>query len=237
MACAITADEYFKDIVIREKGSSSTWAQQAAKAHRDASRIMFCQGRVLVDAGEPVWYVVPGQNARDDLDLLVGHSSLDWRESAGYFTPGPHRHVRLASAFHGRAFGPESSSVFSVISPTGGIRPPDRHRAKQALSLSEREEISRWLSMRRSLRSIARHLGRSASTVSREVSRNGGADHYRAAGSDQAACDRARRPKLCKLAFESSIVPPCRRSACIRLTCRSAALSSFWYQHSRVEYG
>src|SRR6516165_5493714 len=65
----------------------------------------------------------------------------------------------------GRRFDWESSSVFSVISPTGGIRPPDRHRAKQALALSEREEISRWLSMRSSLRSIARHLGRSASTV------------------------------------------------------------------------
>jgi DNA-binding CsgD family transcriptional regulator len=92
------------------------------------------------------------------------------------------------------------ASVFSVISPTGGIRPPDRHRAKQALSLSEREEISRWLSMRCSLRSIARHLGRSPSTISREVQRNGGTDRYRAARSDQAAWDRARRPKLCKLA-------------------------------------
>ena len=70
----------------------------------------------------------------------------------------------------------------------------------QALTLSEREEISRWLSMRRSLRSIARHLGRSASTISREVQRHGGADRYRAARSDQAAWDRARRPKLCKLA-------------------------------------
>ena len=76
----------------------------------------------------------------------------------------------------GRRFDRESSSVFSVISPTGGIRPPDRYRAKQALSLSEREEISRWLSMRCSLRSIARHLGRSPSTISREVQRNGGAD-------------------------------------------------------------
>src|SRR6266850_624825 len=100
----------------------------------------------------------------------------------------------------GRRFDRESSSVFSVISPTGGIRPPDRHRGKQALNLSEREEISRWLSMRRSLRSIARHLGRSPSTISREVQRNGGADRYRAAGSDQSAWDRARRPKLCKLA-------------------------------------
>src|SRR6476469_1765231 len=100
----------------------------------------------------------------------------------------------------GRRFDRESSSVFSVISPTGGIRPPDRHRAKQALSLTEREEISRGLSRQCSLRLIARQLGRSVSTVSREVSRNGGADRYRAAGSDQAAWDRARRPKLCKLA-------------------------------------
>jgi transposase, IS30 family len=100
----------------------------------------------------------------------------------------------------GRGFDRESSSVFSVISPTGGIRPPDRHRGKQALSLSEREEISRWLSMCCSLRSIARHLGRSPSTISREVQRNGVTDSDRAAGSDQAARDRARRPKLCKLA-------------------------------------
>src|SRR6201987_1815745 len=100
----------------------------------------------------------------------------------------------------GRRFDRESSSVFSVISPTGGIRPPDRHRAKQALTLSEREEISRWHRMRRSLCANASHFGRSASTVRRDVSRNGGAAHYRAAGSDQAAWDRARRPKLCKLA-------------------------------------
>jgi IS30 family transposase len=68
------------------------------------------------------------------------------------------------------------------------------------LSLGEREEISRGLSMRRSLRSIARQVGRSPSTISREISRNGGADRYRAARSDQAAWDRALRPKLCKLA-------------------------------------
>ena len=100
----------------------------------------------------------------------------------------------------GRRFDRESSSVFSVISPTGGIRPPVRQRPKQALSLSEREEISRGLSTQCSLRSIARQLGRSASTISREVSRNGGLDRYRAARSDQAAWNRALRPKLCKLA-------------------------------------
>ncbi len=69
----------------------------------------------------------------------------------------------------GRRFDRDSSLVFSVISPTGGIRPPDRRRAKQSLSPSEREEISRGLSTQCSLRLIARRLGRSASTISREV--------------------------------------------------------------------
>ncbi len=100
----------------------------------------------------------------------------------------------------GRRFDRESSSVFSVISPSGGIRPPARRRARKALSLTEREEISRGLSRQCSLRLIARQLGRSVSTISREVSRNGGSDRYRASRSDQAAWDRALRPKLCKLA-------------------------------------
>jgi IS30 family transposase len=100
----------------------------------------------------------------------------------------------------GRRFDRESSSVFSVISPTGGIRPAARRRAQQALNLGEREEISRGLSTHSSLRSIARRLGRSPSTISREVDRNGGLDRYRAARSDQAAWGRALRPKLCKLA-------------------------------------
>ena len=113
----------------------------------------------------------------------------------------------------GRRFDRDSSLVFSVISPTGGIRPPERHRAKKVLSLFDREEISRWLSMRRSMRSIARHLGRSPSTISREVQRNGGVDRYRAARSDQAAWDRARRPKLCKLAC----CPFLRRTVSVRL--------------------
>jgi IS30 family transposase len=100
----------------------------------------------------------------------------------------------------GRVFDRQSSSVFSVISPTGGIRPPDRGRSKFALSLSEREEISRGLSTMQSLRTIARQLGRAPSTISREVRRNGGLIGYRASRSDQAAWDRALRPKMCKLA-------------------------------------
>jgi len=96
----------------------------------------------------------------------------------------------------GRAFERQSSSVFSVMSPTGGIRPPDRRRGMTALQLSEREEISRGLSMKHSLRVIARQLGRAPSTISREVRRNGGAAGYRATASDQAAWDRALRPKI-----------------------------------------
>jgi IS30 family transposase len=100
----------------------------------------------------------------------------------------------------GRRFDRESSSVFSVISPTGGIRPADRKRGSCTLSLAEREEISRGLSVSEPLRAIARRLGRAPSTISREVSRNGGIARYRATASDQAAWDRALRPKLCKLA-------------------------------------
>jgi hypothetical protein len=82
----------------------------------------------------------------------------------------------------GRRFDRESSSVFSVMSPIGGIRPPVR----EALSVFEPEEISRGLSTQCSLRLIARQLGLSASTISREVSRNGGLDRYRVSRSDQA---------------------------------------------------
>ncbi len=107
----------------------------------------------------------------------------------------------------GRRFDRESSSVFSVLSPTGGIRPPDRKRADRALSLDEREEISRGLSTRCSLRWIARSLGRAPSTISREVQRNGGAQGYRATSSNQAAWDRALRPKHCKLACRPVLGP------------------------------
>lgn len=100
----------------------------------------------------------------------------------------------------GRAFDRPSSSIFSQLSPTGGIRPPARRRSRIALTLSEREEISRGLSRDLSLRAIAVQLGRSASTISREVKRNGGAASYCGSEADQSAWDRALRPKQCKLA-------------------------------------
>ena len=100
----------------------------------------------------------------------------------------------------GRGFNRASSSIYPLLARTGGIRPAKRVRSRLALTLIEREEISRGLRGEMSLRSIARSLKRPASTISREVRRNGGAKQYRAAPSDTAAWERTRRPKLCKLA-------------------------------------
>jgi IS30 family transposase len=100
----------------------------------------------------------------------------------------------------GRAFGIQGhSSIQNIFSKSGGIRPAERRRSPRALSLSEREEISRGLVAGRSLRAIARDLGRAASTISREIRRNRGRRYYRAHKADEAAWERAKRPKICKL--------------------------------------
>ena len=91
------------------------------------------------------------------------------------------------------------SSVQGVLGKTGGIRPPERKRSRLALTMSEREEISRGIVAGQSLRAIAASLDRAASTVSREVNRSGGRRDYRANQANQAAWQRAHRPKRCKL--------------------------------------
>ena len=91
-------------------------------------------------------------------------------------------------------------SVARILVQTGGIQPPQRTRSKRVLSLAEREEISRGVFAGQSLRSIAASLRRAPSTISREITRNGGRQRYRATVADQAAWDRAHRPKTCKLA-------------------------------------
>ena len=98
-----------------------------------------------------------------------------------------------------RYFGRSHSSIQGVVARTGGIRPAPRRRSRFALRLAEREEISRGVVAGRSIRSIAALLSRAPSTVSREIRRNGGRHRYRASQADQAARDRARRPKRCKL--------------------------------------
>jgi len=98
-----------------------------------------------------------------------------------------------------RLFDRSHGSIAGILSRTGGIRPAERRRSRLALTLSEREEISRGVVVGRSVRAIALLLGRAPSTVSREVNRNGGRRRYRANAADQAAWDRAHRPKTCKL--------------------------------------
>lgn len=105
----------------------------------------------------------------------------------------------------GRIFDRGSSSIFTVLAPTGGIRPVPRKRADISLSLAEREEISRSIACKQSIRWIAAHLDRSPSTISREIRRNGGLRAYRAAKADKAAWERAHRPKACKLAKYSEL--------------------------------
>ena len=99
----------------------------------------------------------------------------------------------------GRLFERESSSIYPVLAPTGGIRPPERKRSKLSLTVAEREEISRGIVAQLSMRAIASQLGRSPSTVCREINRNGGYDNYRAIQSDMNAWEQALRPKACKL--------------------------------------
>ena len=79
------------------------------------------------------------------------------------------------------------SSIQRVFAERGGIRPALRCRSRLALTLAEREEISLGLAVGDSIRSIATQLGRAPSTISREITRNGGQDLYRANWGDQAA--------------------------------------------------
>lgn len=105
----------------------------------------------------------------------------------------------------GRIFDRPSSSIFGQLAPTGGIRPLVRRRSRLALTLSEREEISRGVATEQSLRTIAKQLRRAPSTISREINRNLGYDSYRASLANQAAWDKAHRPKLCKLAYNPTL--------------------------------
>ena len=104
-----------------------------------------------------------------------------------------------------RALGRLPATVRSVLQTAGGIAPPERKRAPLALSLAEREGISRGLCQGHSFRQIGRDLNRPVSTISREVNRHGGREAYRAARADRQAWDSARRPKACVLATRPTL--------------------------------
>jgi len=102
-----------------------------------------------------------------------------------------HQIARLFDRYH--------SSIQHIVAESGGMRPAERRRSRSALTLIEREEISRGVVAGKSMRAIAATLGRAPSTISREIRRNEGAQGYRASQADGAAWDRGRRPQVCKL--------------------------------------
>jgi IS30 family transposase len=105
----------------------------------------------------------------------------------------------------GRAFGKPHSSIRCLLLPRGGIPPAARRRSPLALTLAEREDISRGIASGSSLREIASGLDRATSTVSREVSRHGGRPVYRAHEADDRAWNSALRPKRCLLAVNHKL--------------------------------
>ena len=97
------------------------------------------------------------------------------------------------------------SGVYRILGLNGGIAPAPRRRARVALRGDEREEISRGIAAGQSMRQIAQRLGRSPSTISREIRRNGGCSAYRASEAETSAWERALRPKSCRLARHSEL--------------------------------
>jgi IS30 family transposase len=105
----------------------------------------------------------------------------------------------------GRTMGKDPGSIYTLLLVQGGVARSPRRRPEVALMSGEREHISRGLAAERSIRKIARELHRPASTVSREIARNGGRTHYRAVFADKRAWRRAERPKPCRLALEPEL--------------------------------
>ncbi len=103
------------------------------------------------------------------------------------------------------ATGREAGTIQSLIKVRGGVAPHRRQRARQALSLAEREAISRGIVQALSVRAIARTLGRAASTIAREITRNGGRERYRAVAADGRAWRAGARPKRCRLALHAPL--------------------------------
>ncbi|MGB8802224.1 MAG: IS30 family transposase [Candidatus Acidiferrales bacterium] len=105
----------------------------------------------------------------------------------------------------GRAFDKPHTSIRCLLLPRGGIPPAARRRSRLALTLAEREDISRGIASGSSVCEIASRLDRATSTVSREVSRHGGLPVYRAHEADDQAWDSALRPKRCLLAVNRKL--------------------------------
>jgi IS30 family transposase len=105
----------------------------------------------------------------------------------------------------GRALGKAHPVIHLLLKRHGGIAPLVRRRSRTALTVQEREDISRGIACGSSIRAIAKGLDRAASTVSREVARHGGRSPYRASEADRQAWESALRPKICPLATHTKL--------------------------------
>ena len=105
----------------------------------------------------------------------------------------------------GRALGKDHVVIQFLLARHGGIAPAARHRSRRALTLAEREDISRGIAGGSTIRQIARGLHRATSTVSREVTRHGGRAQYRAGNADSQAWESALRPKACRLSLHDEL--------------------------------
>src|SRR5437763_4838028 len=111
----------------------------------------------------------------------------------------------MSEAEIGRRLGLPKRTVSKYLERLGGIRPRVRRRPERCLTLAEREEISRGIARGESARDIGRTVGRSHTTISREINRCGGRGRYRAHPAERAAWDGARRPRAMKLALWSGL--------------------------------
>lgn len=100
---ADTFDDHFKGKIVKDLETEIEL--QARQVREDAARLVFIDGMLHVDAGQPTWFAVFNKGARRTFDLVIGPSSLDRQDRLGCHMPCLDRGARLTSARFGRAFG------------------------------------------------------------------------------------------------------------------------------------
>ena len=157
-------------------------------------------------------WVADSTRRRNTLDAIAAEGVLQMKRRPRIFYSASQRALiwerwRKGETLHqiARLFDRYHSSIQRIVAESGGIRPTQRRRSRSALTLIEREEISRGVVAGKSMRAIAARLGRAPSTISREIRRNDGPQGYRASQAEGAAWDRGCRPQVCKLVQNRSL--------------------------------